>query len=333
MLLTLTLLVSCRSQTETPGQSTAFVAMDTPVEFTVYGDGDLNDALLSAKELVLTLEKELSVTDPESAAAKLNRDGSADFTQTSAALVSESLALCERTGGALDISIYPALRAWGFTTSEYRVPGDDELASLMPLVDYRNVRITAKKDASTVSVDENMMLDFGAVAKGYAADLVCDRLRGSGIESALINLGGNVQTLGKKPDGSDWRIAVADPENDSNACVISVSDRAIVTSGAYERYFESDGKKYCHIIDPATLRPVDGDLLSVTVIAGSGLLCDAYSTAMFVMGFEKACDFWRSDRSFDAVFITADGIFVTPGIADVTELRGEYAESSITVIR
>ncbi len=171
--------------------------------------------------------------------------------------------------------------------------------------------------------DEQMMIDAGAIAKGYASDAVADIFHSYGITSGLISLGGNVCAFGSKTDGSDWNIAIQDPSSPSDpnayAGIIRCSDAFLITSGSYQRYFTENGKRYCHIIDPSTGYPADNGLSSVTVVSSSGTEGDALSTALYVMGLERASEFWRNctDLSFEAVFITQEGkIYVTEGIAD-----------------
>ena len=153
--------------------------------------------------------------------------------------------------------------------------------------------------------------------------------RANGVESGKISLGGNVFVLGTKPDGSDWRVGIKDPQNEEAlAVILPLRDAYAITSGGYERYFEENGKTYHHIIDPSTGYPADSGLLSVTVVAadngpdwagaGNGAMCDAFSTALFVMGEEQALDFWRNGGyDFDLVLVTEDGrVVITAGLAD-----------------
>ncbi|MBQ1768126.1 MAG: FAD:protein FMN transferase, partial [Oscillospiraceae bacterium] len=210
------------------------------------------------------------------------------------------------------ISVYPVTRAWGFTAGEYRVPQEAELEKLLRLVDYTKVTVSG----DTVSLGEGMLIDLGAVAKGYAGDRVTELLRSHGVKSAIINLGGNVQCLGRKPDGSRWKIGVQDPAGSGYVGVIEAEDEAVVTSGGYERYFELDGKTYWHIIDPSDGRPADSGIISVTVVGASGLACDGLSTALFVMGKEKASELWRENGGFEVVFVSESGeIIITEGLS------------------
>ena len=289
--------------------STVF-AMDTVMELTVYGP---EDALRECENIITSLEKKLSATDPGSEIYALNEKGTAQVSDETALLISDALSWCEKTSGALDISIYPVLKAWGFTADAYRVPDEDELAGLLSLVDYTGVAV----EGSSVILRDGMQIDLGAVAKGYTGDRIMETLASAGIRSALANLGGNVQVLGKKPDGSPWRVAIADPVNNGYIGYVETDGGAVITSGGYQRFFEEDGVTYHHIIDPSTGCPARSGLLSVTVIGNLGEMCDALSTALFVMGAEKAADFWRREGGFEAVLVSDDGhVLITEGLKD-----------------
>ena len=222
--------------------------------------------------------------------------------------------LCALTDGALDLSIYPVLRAWGFTTGAYRVPTKGELDELLTHVDYRGVAVDGD---GRVTLSAGMEIDLGSVTKGYTGDRICALLRERGVESALLDLGGNVQALGGKPDGSAWRVGVRDPEGDGLLGAVSVRDEAVVTSGGYERCFtDEDGNLWWHILDPADGYPAKNGLLSATVVGSEGVYCDALSTALFVLGEERAVEFWRERRDFEMVLVTEDGrLLLTPALS------------------
>lgn len=308
-------------------QTASVFAMDTVMELTAYGDRACVDEAVS---LIRALEARLSVTAEDSDIARLNRSGGGEAAADTMALLKRALELCKLTGGALDVTVYPLVRAWGFTTGEYRVPEDALLAELITKVDYAAVQL----DGRTVRLPEGALLDLGAVAKGWAADRITELWRGAGVKSGLINLGGNVQVLGGKPDGSAWRVGIRDPFSEDILGAVSVRDAAVVTSGGYQRYFEQDGVRYCHIIDPETGRPADSGLASVTVIGAEGVLCDGLSTALYVMGREEAVRLWRENEGFDLVLVTEDGeAIITEGIEGSFTPMGDYADKEIKVMR
>lgn len=329
----LLLLSGCGNQapTETPDQlQTATVfAMDTVMDLTIYGS---KSVLEKAESRISELEEQLSVTDESSEIYRLNHTGSGVVSADTSALLEQSLDLCKRTKGALDISIYPVVRAWGFTTDSYEVPSGETISALLEHVDYRAIQYDAQ--SKSVSLLDGMEIDLGSVAKGYTSDVLIELLRESGVESALLNLGGNVHALGGKPDGSPWRVAIQDPQSDVYFGVLEIRDQAVVTSGGYERYFEQDGNIYWHIIDPATGYPARSGLLSVTIVGDSGVICDGLSTSLFVMGLEDAAAFWRSSDDFEAIFMDESGnIAITEGLDGCFSLADSYSQNGLTVLR
>ena len=322
----LCLLPGCRKKAE-PQTATLF-AMDTVMEFTVYGDAEV---LARAEAIVRETEAKLSVTDAESELSEWNRGERDSLSFETVSMLRRALAFCERTDGALDITVYPLVRAWGFTTGQYRVPTEKERSELLSLVDYRTISV----DGSTVCKGiEGTEMDFGAITKGELGNRLVRMLRESGVQSALLNLGGNVIALGKKPDGSPWRVAIADPDGNGYAGILQVEDASVVTSGGYERNFTENGVIYHHILDPATGFPAESGLLSVTIVGADGLLCDAMSTACFVMGLDGSIEQWRAYRDFEAIFLTdKGGIYLTEGLESSFTALDRYADAKVTVIR
>ena len=319
--------VAAADENAEPNSRTVF-AMDTVMELSAYG---ADDALMEAAEQeILGLESRLSVTDAGSEIYALDHNGLAELSPDTTELMQTALEMCERTDGALDVSIYPVLRAWGFTTGSYQIPTQEEIENLLTQVDYRKVTL----ENGTASIAQGMEVDLGSVAKGYTGDQVSQLLREGGVTSALLNLGGNVQLVGGKPDGSDWRVAVQDPESDGYLGVLSLRDKAAITSGGYERNFVGDdGEVYWHIIDPATGAPARSGLISVTVIGDRGVVCDALSTALFVMGLDKAAEYWRRYGDFEAVFVAEDGsVAITSGLQDCFTLADGYTDRPLMVI-
>lgn len=328
MLSALLFLTGCSAESSPEPVQGTFFAMDTMMDFTIYGESGLID---QSESLITSLESLVSVTDADSELYAINQTGSGMLTEEASSLMKQALEICRRTDGALDLSIYPIVRAWGFTTGSYQVPDEAEIQALLPLVDYRKIQYDAA--TGTVTLPEGMEIDLGSVAKGYAGQLVAQMLRDNGVESALLNFGGNVQTVGAKPDGSPWQIGIKDPQGEDAMMVLSVEDQAVVTSGGYERYFEQDGQTYWHIMDPSTGHPADSGLISVTIVGDEGVVCDGLSTALFVMGLEKAADLWAQSCDFEAVFVTASGeVYITEGLRDRFALTEQYADTPVSVI-
>ena len=282
MLSALLFLTGCSAESSPEPVQGTFFAMDTMMDFTIYGESGL---INQSESLIASLESLVSVTDADSELYAINQTGSGMLTEEASSLMKQALEICRRTDGALDLSIYPIVRAWGFTTGSYQVPDEAEIQALLPLVDYRKIQYDAA--TGTVTLPEGMEIDLGSVAKGYAGQLAAQMLREHGVQSALLNLGGNVQTVGTKPDGSPWQIGIKDPQGEDAMMVLSVEDQAVVTSGGYERYFEQDGQTYWHIMDPSTGHPADSGLISVTIVGDEGVVCDGLSTALFIMGLER----------------------------------------------
>lgn len=304
------------------------LAMDTVMKLTLYGK-NAPQAGEAAVDRIRELEGLLSVTGEDSEIYAANHTGSAQLSPDAAALLARALALCRETGGALDVTIYPVVRAWGFTTGAYRVPDDGELTALLERVDYRQAAL----EGDRLTLPEGVELDLGAVAKGYTGDQLMALLAREGIASAIVELGGNVQALGAKPDGSPWRVALQAPEG-GYAGVLEIVDKAVVTSGGYQRFFEQDGEIYWHIIDPAAGQPARSGLASVTVVAEEGTLCDGLSTALFVMGADRAAEFWRETGDFDFVLLDEEGgVTITEGLEDSFSLCGEWAGRPLEVLR
>jgi len=330
-------LAGCQSPSSRIYTSTLF-AMDTVMELEIAGSSDYT---LQAEQMIRDLERELSVTDEDSKIAELNRNGTATVSWQVSKIIEGALDVCDRTEGALDISIYPVLRAWGFTTGEYRVPSDDEIMGLLANVDYKKIVVeqagnTGGNAGAKVTIPDGAMVDLGSVAKGYTGTYVADELRKLGVTSALLNLGGNVQCIGVKPNGDKWKVAVKSPFDDSKTGmlgVVAADDIAIITSGGYERFFEDNGVRYWHILDPKTGKPADSGLASVTVVGKNGLVCDGMSTALFVKGLDEAIEVWRASNDFEAVFVTQDRkVYVTEGLAHDFSLTPEYSAMQLTVV-
>ncbi len=229
--------------------------------------------------------------------------------------------ISRETGGAFDATVSPLVEVWGFGFESRKHVDKHIVDSLLPLVNYKNIKI---ENGKVVKKDPRMKLDFNAIAQGYSVDLTGSFLESKGIRNYLIDIGGEVKAKGEKPGGSPWKIGIEKPAADKNdsrtlKAVIALKNKAVATSGSYRKYFEENGIRYSHTIDPATGYPVKHSLLSVSVIADSTATADAFATAFMVMGFEKAKNFVENHPGLEAFFIwsdTTDGNFktyATPG--------------------
>ena len=304
-------------------------AMDTYMTVTAYG-AKAQEAVDEAEAEIQRLDELLSTGNEESEIAQLNQNKSATLSEDAGYLVERALELNKETGGAFDIAIYPVMEAWGFPTQNYQVPTADTLESLLKLADAS--QIIYDENSRKISFGrEGMKIDLGGIAKGYTSSRIMDIYKENNISSGLVNLGGNVQALGTKPDGSKWRVAVQSPDDTEDYLgILSVEDKAVITSGGYERYFEQDGKTYHHIIDPKTGYPAENGLTSVTVVSEDGTLADGLSTSLFIMEKEEAIEFWKAhSEEFDIIMLTDEGkLYVTEGIQDdfSTEMEMEIIE-------
>lgn len=308
-----------------------FFAMNTYITMSAYGE-NAESSLQEAENRIAELENAWSVTNENSDLFQVNHSNGNPITLSddTADIIRFSLDMAEKTRGAFEPSIYPVLTAWGFTTEENRIPDNDEIEELLQNTGYSKIIMNGNE----IRLPDGMELDLGAVGKGYAGDEAAAILEQNGVTSALLNLGGNVQAVGSRPDGSDWRLGIRNPSGEGNVGVLSVSDCAVVTSGNYERYFVGeDGNTYGHIIDPSTGYPVNNGLMSVTVITKEGKTGDALSTALYVMGLDEAARFWRDNQYFDMLIIADNGeIYMTESAAEKFSLDASYEAENIYLI-
>ena len=309
-------------------ESVQLFAMDTVMDLTAYGE-NAAAALTDASREINRLERLLSRTIDTSEISQINAGGAVTVSEETASLLAQAQTYTAATDGAFDITIAPLVSLWGITTDSPYVPTQQEIDALLPLVGAEHLHLSG----DTATLDDGCAIDLGGIAKGYTSDCVEAVFRENKIESGKISLGGNVFVLGGKPDGADWRVGIRDPQDENAlAAVLTLRDAYAITSGGYERYFTENGNTYHHIIDPSTGYPADSGLLSVTVVAeangpdfsgpGNGTMCDAFSTALFVMGEERALEFWQTGGyDFDLVLVTADGrVIITDGLSDRFEV-------------
>lgn len=276
------------------GETRTVYAMDTVMTFQIWGkDADVGLDRIS-RELT-QLEADWSAVAEDSLLSQLNRGEAVALEPEQASLLEQVEALCQRTGGAFNPHLRALSAAWGFYGDDPHVPSQAQIQAALA----------------------DRQWDLGGALKGYAGQECARLLETLDVDRAMLVLGGNVQTYGDKPDGSPWQIGIQNPDGGDYLGVLAVTGTvSVITSGDYQRYFEADGVRYHHILDPETGYPADSGLRSVTVICRDGLTADCLSTALFVMGLEEASEFWRESDDFEAVFVATDGtVYATQGAA------------------
>lgn len=272
-------------------------AMDTEIELTIYGK---KKAMEKAETEIARLSEKYSVENLENAIK--NYDAETEE------ILKVARKIKNETEGAFDVNIAPVMRIWGFYSHEF---------------EEKNHRVPtpAEIEEALLTASGGQYVDLGGIAKGYCSDRLKTLLKEEGVESAVLSLGGNVALIGAKPDGTPYIVGIKNPFGEGLYATVKAQDTMIVTSGDYVRYFEENGKRYHHIINPATGYPAESDLASVTVISESGIYADSLSTALFVMGKDKATEYWKTHRDFGMILIDKEGtIYCTEGI----EINTEY---------
>lgn len=282
---------------------------DTPINIKVYyNDTDkfnFDKMDTDLDQMLNKIEQQFSPNITTSEISTLNKDGKMDVDDEFLKVLTTSIDYCKSTDGLYDPSAGPLIDLWSINNNDY-LPTQEEIDKLLPKVDCNNIGI----NGNTVTLGEGMKIDLGSIVKGYAADVLQTYLMDQGVTSALINLGGNIQTVGTKPDGSSFVIGVQTPEVESlyttNVLTFDANDESVVTSGINQRYFIQDGVIYHHIINANVGAPEQNNLASVTIINHSGIDADALSTTCFLLGLDSGMDLINSLDDTEAIFITRD---------------------------
>jgi thiamine biosynthesis lipoprotein len=256
------------------------------------------------------IESRMSVFLPDSDISRVNAAAGIEPVQVHDdvfKVIERALHFAEISGGAFDPTVGPLVSLWGIAGNNPRVPSQDEISAVLPLVNWRDIEMDRER-RSVFLKRPGMALDLGAIAKGYVADEAAAIVRDAGLERALIDLGGNIITYGMKQDRTPWRVGLQNPLGDRGDYVGFVSgwEQTVVTSGIYERYFMEDGVHYHHLFSPFSGYPAHNNLLSVTVVAVISMDADALSTAAFVMGYEKGRTLIDSLDGVEAIFLFED---------------------------
>ncbi|EDS76760.1 FAD:protein FMN transferase [Clostridium massiliodielmoense] len=292
--------------------------LGTICKITVY-DKVSPSVLDKAYARVNEIQNEMSINKASTEITNINSSSGKNYVKVSSdvfEVINRSLYYSSISEGKFDISIGCIDKLWNIGTDKARIPSQNEITSKLPLVNYKNILIN-KKDSSVMLKNKGMLIDLGAIAKGYAGDEVKKVLKKNGVSHAVINLGGNIVTMGNKPDGDQWKIGVKDPfMPDANPwATISISDKSIVTSGIYERFFEKNGKRYHHILNPKTGYPIDNSLVSVSIICDKSINADGLSTTIFSMGLDKGLKLIESIKDTEAIFVTKNhDVYISSGL-------------------
>ena len=305
------------------------------VDITVYGK-NAEAAIREAGLAITNLDAMVNSFDENSRVYAVNHSGGAAVMITAqvASMIETARTVSTQTGGALDLTVYPLMDAWGFLSGNYTVPEEEALTELLKRVGMDRMRLAVDQESGDymLQLPSDTQITLDCVARGAATNAAISALRTMGVKSAVINMGGNVQTLGVKPDGSKWNIAIMDP-NDRNAYIgyLTLGETAVVTSMPTELSFTQRGALFHHIMNPATGMPANTSLRSVTVVCADAQMADCLSTAMFVLGERKALQYWRDYHGFEMLMITQDGrIVCTNGLfGTFTQSGGDYQVSYV----
>ncbi|MFN2362741.1 MAG: FAD:protein FMN transferase [Halarsenatibacteraceae bacterium] len=311
--------------------------LDTVNTIRIYGSGG-EEEVDGAFDQVSEIDDLFNIYDEDSNVSQINRvagEGPVELENHTFTILEKGLEYAELSEGAFDPSIGALIKLWGWGSEDGpSVPGEEEIEATLPVVNYQDILIDS--EAQTVEFNQSeMLIDLGAIAKGYAGELATDYLEDAGIETAFVNLGGNIVLLGEKPDGTPWRIGVQDPRSDRGelmGLIVADSDYfdnrlSISTSGDYERYFEEDGERYHHIVSPFTGYSVDNGIASTTIVASDAVMADALSTGVFVLGLEDGLELAENVADFEVIFVTDNReVYLSSGLEGNFEILNDDFE-------
>lgn len=320
MLSTISLFSGCSNNTLKEPLTRTELFMGTVITITLYDQGS-DKVLDKAFDRVREIEELVSINDGETQLTDVNKNAGikpVSVSEDTYDMVKVGLDYSEKSSGSFDIAVGPLVKLWSIGLPEAKVPTSEEIVQVLDDVDYKKVKLN--DDEKTIFLEkEGMMLDLGAVAKGYTADEIVEVLEEEGVNSAIVDLGGNIFALGSKKDNANWKIGVQNPLSDRGETlgVIEVVDKSIVTSGVYERFIEKDGVKYHHILNPKTGYPYENEIAGVSIISDKSIDGDCLSTLIFSLGVEKGLEFVNSMDGVEAIFVTKDKkVYLTTGMKD-----------------
>ncbi|KUO74414.1 MAG: thiamine biosynthesis protein ApbE [Clostridia bacterium BRH_c25] len=279
------------------------------------------ESLRAVRDEAVRLEELLSRFIPVSEISRINRSAGIKYERVSGdtyEVLSRAIELSRYSQGLFDVTVGPLVTLWDNGKDTFKPPEDSSIRQVLPLVDYTDLLLDPyEKAAGLQRIGQS--IDLGGIGKGFAGDKLLEVFKKYGISSAYTNIGGNVVALGTKPDGSQWRVGIRHPRQENSLIgLVAVADKAVVTSGDYQRYFiGSNGKRHHHILDPSTGYPAESGLVSVTIVADNSTAADALSTVMFIAGMEKGLELLKSFSGTEAILIDMNLlVYVTRGLKD-----------------
>jgi thiamine biosynthesis lipoprotein len=317
LLLLSVVFVSCLKQSEQPAEITG-AALGTTYSIKLFNstsNPSISELHTGIMEVIADVDKTMSVFVENSEVSRFNRLSGTDWLTVSPALIqviSESLAISRASDGAFDVTIGNLIDLWGFgkTLKPDRVPSQQAIQSALQTSNYKKLLVSADQTAISKAIPD-LAINLSAIAKGYAVDEIASFLESRGFDRFLVEIGGEVRTKGLKSKGKPWLVAIERPETDKRSIykVIGLTDLSLATSGNYRNFFEIAGKRYSHIIDPETGRPVDNNISSVSVFHPSCMIADALATTLMVLGYEKGSQFAK-ERNYAVLWLlrTDDGL-------------------------
>lgn len=338
LLLTATLLISAcvfryldlnkKSNQVTPNSKSGYF-LGTYINIKIY-DNATDKIFDNVFSILKDVENKMSINISTSEVSRINENSG----QVAVKVSPETFSVIKRgkyysnsSKGSFDISIGPLVKLWGIGSDHAKLPSPVEINNAKSKINYNDILLD-ENNCTVKLKNKDMIIDLGAIAKGYAADEIVECLKSNGINAAIIDLGGNIYALGNNPKKDSWSIGIQNPieSRGEPLGILNINNKSIVTSGVYERFFEKNGKKYHHILSPSTGYPVENSLISTTIVSDKSIDGDALSTTLFTLGIENGLKFIESIENVDAILVNSNKeVYITSGLKDKFKItNNEY---------